>query len=292
MSSIYTDLAMESRELNPDIKGVEESYTEHDDMRITRTVVKSNEAVKLLNKPKGQYVSIEASGFSQRSSILLDSLSGEVSTELLRLIDKVGIASDDTVLVIGLGNRAITPDALGPKCVDELFVTRHIKQYMPDAISKPIRSVCALTPGVLGVTGVETSEIIRGVAQRIKPKLIIAIDALAARRAARIGNTVQMTDTGINPGAGIGNNRAGINSETLGIPVIALGVPLVVYAGTIISDCLIDKDKVTMPDEIESLIVTPKEIDSIVDYMSRLLSTALNFALHKEYYDELKNLIA
>ncbi len=292
MSKIYTDLAMESKELNPNIKGVEELCEEHDDIRITRTQIISDEAVELLQKPKGSYISIEAPIISQRSSIQLGSLSTEISAEIKRLVDKANIEKDGAILVIGLGNRAITPDALGPKCIDGLYVTRHIKQYMPDAISKPIRSVCAITPGVLGVTGVETLEIIKGVSGRVKPKLIIAIDALAARRSSRIGNTVQMTNTGINPGAGIGNNRAGISSEALGVPVIAIGVPLVVYAGTIISDCVHEKNEVKIPDEIEQLIVTPKEIDAIVDYMSKLISNALNHALYMEYYDELKSLIA
>ncbi len=290
MSKIYTDLAMESRELNPNIKGVEECCEEHDDIRVTRTQIISNEAMELLQKPKGSYVSIEAPII--RSSVQFEMLSGEISKEIEALIAKANIAKDGSILVIGLGNRAITPDALGPKCIDGLFVTRHIKQYMPDAISKPIRSVCAVTPGVLGVTGVETLEIIKGVSERVEPKLIIAIDALAARRSSRIGNTVQMTNTGINPGAGIGNNRAGISSQALGVPVIAIGVPLVVYAGTIISDCIDEKNEVKIPEEIEQLIVTPKEIDAMVDYMSKLISDALNHALHNEYYEELKSLIA
>lgn len=250
MSKIYTDLAMESRELNPNIEGVEERLEEHDDIRITRTLIKSNEAVELLQKPKGSYVSIEAPIISQRSFSQLESLSKKTAKEIAVLVDKANIINDGAILVIGLGNRAITPDALGPKCIDGLYVTRHIKQYMPDAISKPIRSVCAITPGVLGVTGVETLEIIKGVSERVKPKLVIAIDALAARRASRIGNTVQMTNTGINPGAGIGNNRAGINSEALGVPVIAIGVPLVVYAGTIINDCMPHNSEVKILDRL------------------------------------------
>ena len=212
------------------------------------------------------------------------------------------------MLVVGLGNRAITPDSLGPRVVESIYVTRHIKQYMPDALPGPVRAVSAVAPGVLGVTGVETMEIVRGVVEHCKPDLVIAVDALASRRAARISTTVQLTDAGISPGAGVGNNRTGLDRETLGVPVIAIGVPLVVFATTISQDTISliadetglhnDEERLkelaakVIAEHIGELIVTPKEIDSIVADMTRIVADGINMALFGADYGEVRMLIA
>ena len=214
----------------------------------------------------------------------------------------------DGVLVVGLGNRSITPDSLGPRVAERIYVTRHINEYMPDALPRPVRSVCSVAPGVLGVTGVETMEIDRGVAEHIKPDLIIAIDALASRRAARISTTIQLTDTGISPGSGVGNTRKGLTSQAFGVPVIAIGVPMVVHAATISQEVISliadktglhgDEEKLrglaaeVISESLGPLVVTPKDIDTIAEDMSRVIADAINLALFKADYEDVRMLIA
>ncbi|HOS19435.1 MAG TPA: GPR endopeptidase, partial [Clostridia bacterium] len=197
---------------------------------------------------------------------------------------------------------------LGPRVADAIYVTRHIKQYMAEAVPETVREVSALAPGVLGVTGVETREIIYGVVEHTKPAFIIAVDSLASRRAARISTTIQLTDTGISPGAGIGNIRSGLNEESLGVPVIAIGVPLVVYAGTIARDTisliadetgrheeeegLKDLADRMIREHIGELIVTPKEIDALVSDMTKIVSDGINRALLGMDYVGVRTLIA
>ena len=233
-------------------------------------------------------------------------MSKELAGEITRLIE--GLPKDAPVLVIGLGNRSITPDALGPRVVEQVYVTRHILEYMPDLLNFKPRSVSAIAPGVLGVTGVETLEVVRGVVERVKPALVIAVDALASRRAARISSTIQLSDTGIEPGAGVGNQRMGINQETLGVPVMALGVPLVVYASTITQDTIsliadetgiknegdrfIKLAEKVINEKLGPMIVTPKDIDSIVTDMSRILADGINMAMQDIHYEDVRMLIA
>ena len=215
-------------------------------------------------------------------------------------------------MVVGLGNRFITPDALGPNTVDSVEVTRHLFEQMPERVNPTSRSVCALAPGVLGITGIETLEIIRGVVDRVQPGLIIAIDALASRSIRRISTTIQLADTGITPGSGIGNRRMGINEQSLGVPVIAVGVPTVVDAATIANDAIelimqavndaVGEDSDTMRSlgflnddnryemirtvlypSVGDLIVTPKEVDTIIQDISGVVARGINRAVGNGY---------
>ena len=304
--SIYTDLAMESRELNPELQGVLEQNEEGEGISISRIEIQTEEAAEKLEKPVGRYITLDAPGLSERPLDLFQQVSKKLSEEISRLLQ--GLGPEATVLVVGLGNRAITSDSLGPKVAEQVYVTRHVKEYLPDALSNPVRSVCAVAPGVLGVTGIETMEIVQGVVERLKPDLILAIDALASRRAARISTTVQLTDTGINPGSGVGNKRKGLNAATFGIPVLAVGVPMVVYATTISQDTIsLIADETGLHDDEEklralaekvteehlgSMIVTPKDVDQIVSDMSRILSDGINMALFGADYEEVRMLIA
>ena len=304
--SIRTDLAMEARELHPSLSGVTEESEEHEGVAVTRIALTTDDAAARLEKRKGRYVTLDAPELSARPLDLFERVSRALSNELSRLME--GLGTCENVLVVGLGNRAITPDSLGPRVVESIYVTRHIKQYMPDALPGPVRAVSAVAPGVLGVTGVETMEIVRGVVEHCKPDLVIAVDALASRRAARISTTVQLTDAGISPGAGVGNNRTGLDRETLGVPVIAIGVPLVVFATTISQDTISliadetglhnDEERLkelsakVIAEHIGALIVTPKEIDSIVADMTRIVADGINMALFGADYGEVRMLIA
>ena len=304
--SIRTDLAMEARELHPSLSGGTEESEAHEGVAVTRIALTTDDAAARLEKRKGRYVTLDAPELSARPLDLFERVSRALSNELSRLME--GLGTCENVLVVGLGNRAITPDSLGPRVVESIYVTRHIKQYMPDALPGPVRAVSAVAPGVLGVTGVETMEIVRGVVEHCKPDLVIAVDALASRRAARISTTVQLTDAGISPGAGVGNNRTGLDRETLGVPVIAIGVPLVVFATTISQDTISliadetglhnDEERLkelaakVIAEHIGELIVTPKEIDSIVADMTRIVADGINMALFGADYGEVRMLIA
>ena len=304
--SIRTDLAMEARELHPSLSGVTEESEEHEGVAVTRIALTTDDAAARLEKRKGRYVTLDAPELSARPLDLFERVSRALSNELSRLME--GLGTCENVLVVGLGNRAITPDSLGPRVVESIYVTRHIKQYMPDALPGPVRAVSAVAPGVLGVTGVETMEIVRGVVEHCKPDLVIAVDALASRRAARISTPVPRTDAGISPGAGGGPNRTGVDRETLGVPVIAIGVPLVVFATTISQDTISliadetglhnDEERLkelaakVIAEHIGELIVTPKEIDSIVADMTRIVADGINMALFGADYGEVRMLIA
>ena len=235
-----------------------------------------------------------------------EQMSAALSEELRDMF--TGLKDDATVLVVGLGNRSITSDSLGPRVAERIYVTRHVTEYMPDALPGTVRSVCSVAPGVLGVTGIETMEIVRGVKEYAKPDMIIAIDALASRRAARINTTIQLTDTGISPGSGIGNNRKGLNSEVFGVPVIAIGVPLVVHAATITQEVISliadktglhgDEEKLkrlaeqVISENLGQMVVTPKDIDSIVEDMSGIIATGINMALFGKSFEDVRMLIA
>jgi len=305
-NSIYTDLAMESRELNPDIQGVTEQIEESEGYAVSRIRIETNEAARKLEKPIGQYITLDAPALAQRPLPLFEEVSRALAEEIMHMC---GALSDKaTVLVVGLGNRSITPDSLGPRVAERIYVTRHINEYMPEALPHPVRSVCSVAPGVLGVTGVETMEIVRGVAEHIKPDLIIAIDALASRRAARISTTIQLTDTGISPGSGVGNTRKGLNSQAFGVPVIAIGVPMVVHAATISQEVISliadktglhgDEEKLrglaaeVINESLGPMVVTPKDIDAIVEDMSLVIADAINLALFKADYDDIRMLTA
>ena len=304
--NIHTDLAMEARESNSALNGVSEERTDNEHYSVSRIKIDTDEAASALQKSKGLYITIEAPDLVLREPELIKAVTEALSAELTGLIDKGGASG--TVLVVGLGNRAVTPDALGPKTAEPILVTRHIKQYMPDAIPNGVRSVCAVSPGVLGVTGIETMEVIQGIVERSKPSLIIAIDSLSSRRTERIASTIQLCDAGIQPGAGVGNIRSGLDEASLGIPVIAVGVPLVVYASTISRDTigliaselglLGNEEKIkelaakAISEKTGELIVTPKEIDSLIECTSTILADGINMCLFGKDYAEVRSLIA
>lgn len=291
---IRTDLAMEAREASRsgELNGVvSETITDDQDITITRVRVINEIGARQLSKPIGSYITIEAPALRQRDAALEERVSHCLSVEGGALLPTIG--REVTVLVIGLGNWDITPDSLGPRAVARIMVTRHLMQMIPDQIDERVRSICALSPGVLGITGIETAEIIRGVVERIKPDILIAIDALAARSINRLGTTVQLSDAGIHPGSGVGNHRMALNRETLGIPVLSIGVPLVVYAGTIARDVIETlggiQESQQIDDAVEQvlhgtdmeLMVTPKEVDQLVEDASRIVATGINLMVHR-----------
>lgn len=305
MRSIYTDLAREAVELDPRLEGVTEEEEKDGEIGISRIRVSTEQAAQRLKKREGNYITLEAPSLVMRPLELFERLSKRIAEELTRLLPN--LAENATVLIAGLGNRGITSDSLGPRVVEQLFVTRHITQLMPEAFDHPLRSVCAIAPGVLGVTGVETVEIIKGIKEHVKPDIIIAIDSLAARRSVRIGTTVQIADTGISPGSGVGNMRAGIDSETLGVKVVAIGIPLVVYAATVAQDTIEliadetglhnDEEKLkelaekVISDHMGPMIMTPKDIDCMVNDMSRIIADGINMAIHTKDYDDIRALV-
>jgi len=273
-----TDLALERRDLLG-AKSTDGIYSEseiNDNVRVTRIRVQSDEAEKQLLKPKGKYVTIEVPAFSDDSEIF-DGRLDVLTKEIELLLPKRG-----TVLVVGLGNELITPDALGPKVASSVLATRHISKELIRTMGlEKLRCVAVIAPGVLGRTGIETGEIVRGVADRIKPSAVITVDALASRSIKRLGSTIQICDTGISPGSGVGNARKRLDKSTLGVKVISIGVPTVVDAATLTYD-FTDKEKsqsVFVLPESENMMVTPKEIDLLIDRASKLVSMAINRAL-------------
>ena len=292
---IRTDLALEARESFPDddveIKGVtlDEDFDEENNIRITTVVIKDEAGAKAMQKPMGTYITIEAPDMKDSSEDYNKPVSEHVEKVLKKL---AGNLLGGEVLVVGLGNREVTPDALGPYVVDNLFVTRHlIREFGSEFKEKnKLGNVSAISPGVMAQTGMETLEIIKGIIKETDPKLIIVIDALASRSVRRLNTTIQLTDAGISPGSGVGNNRKALNEETLGVKVIAIGVPTVVDAGTIVADTLTkhmeengfgEEDIFKFISEVNgtqvyNMFVTPKNIDELVKQISYTISEALN----------------
>lgn len=311
--NIRTDLAIEAREMvqedqKQEVPGVEVDVEEKEDIKITRVKITEEVGQEIMGKPIGTYTTLEIPEIRQQGEEFKKDVAQELAKELDAIIHEK-IDKDATTLVVGLGNRNITPDALGPKVVSRLMVTRHLLEHIPDMVDEEITPVCAISPGVLGITGIETSEIIRGVVERVQPDMVIAIDALASRRMERVNTTIQITNTGISPGSGVGNKRKALNEETLGIPVIAVGIPTVVDATTIANDTIdmiLDEmiQESTQGKEfynmlkginrqekhmlirqvlhpyVGDLMVTPKEVDLIIDDISLVVANGMNIALH------------
>jgi len=293
---IRTDLAMEAVEDAGQIPGVSVLNDEvMEGLKRVRVTVETEEGERAVGKKKGVYVTLEAPDLAQGDAEIDEGCSKALAEEITHM---AGPAIDGSVLVVGLGNRQVTPDALGPAVCDAVFVTRHMREYAPDDIDERIGNVSAIAPGVLGITGIETGEIIGGVVDYLKPSLVIAVDSLASRALERVRTTVQVADSGIAPGAGIGNKRKALDRESLGVPVLAIGVPLVVYASTIAQELMETALKqapvdLRMNDRLQKvlaglndvdgadMIVTPKEIDKVVQDLARIISDALNIALHK-----------
>lgn len=274
---VRTDLALEERESfdgsGVEIHGVEveESCDEERDVRLTRVKIVSERGAREMGKSRGTYLTLEAPGLASPDEDYHREVS-EVIADLLR--ELTGTA--ESVLVAGVGNRDVTPDALGPQAVSNLMITRHlIREYGREMMGMDgCCVVSGIVPGVMAQTGMETSEILQGIIEETRPDLLIVIDALAARSTRRLGRTVQITDTGIQPGSGVGNHRGSLTKESLGIPVIAIGVPTVVEAAAIVYDAQGNCEK--MPPHLNGMFVTPKNIDEMIKQLSFTLSEALN----------------
>ena len=312
MYNFRTDLALERRDLynkahniEKDIDGIEtEEEKVNDDITISRVKVTNEKGEEAIGKPIGSYITIDVKNFNIAQNEEIQQASETLTKELKALLEK-HIDAKGPILVVGLGNIYVTPDALGPKVINEIDITRHLLQYMPEALDENTREVSAVSPGVLGTTGIETLEILKGIVDNTKPKLVIVIDALASRSIERISSSVQLADTGIVPGAGVDNTRKEITVNTLGIPVIAIGIPTVVEAATIAADSLTlliqkvqeqgesndflnklqEEDKyqvikeVLAPEEY-NFIVTPKEIDGLIEKMKDVVARGINFAIN------------
>lgn len=279
-----TDLAAESRELyheknRREPAGVDWEELDVSGIGLTRIHVRNEQGAQALDKPVGSYITADLGQKWDRDDHTVTAAASVLANELIGLLPP----DPQSVLVVGLGNRNITADALGPLAVEKVIVTRHLKDLMPEAFENFSR-VSAISPGVLGLTGVETGEIVQGVCQRVGPDVIIAIDALASRRLARLCRTVQLSNTGITPGGGIAAGRAALDEQSLHVPVIAIGVPTVVDAMTLAAD-LCEQAGAPMPpaDELPpdgSMIVTPKDIDQLMHKSAKIVGYAIDIALH------------
>ena len=290
-----TDLAMEAfdSENGNSVPGVQVNHWDATDVRMTEVLIEDPQTAEQLGKPCGTYLTMECGLLREQdpeARIAMSTLLGEELGRMLKADD------DSPVLVIGLGNRFITPDSLGPLTVDRTLVTRHMigAGFAPEHM----RPVSAVAPGVLGVTGVETAEMVTALVERINPRAVVCIDSLAARASSRIGSTIQLADTGIQPGAGVGNRRSPLTKETLGVDVIAVGMPTVVYAATLardafaaLSDRNVDDEALSalerdlLGQEFGEMIVTPREIDAIVKNAAAVIASGLNRALHPRLND-------
>ena len=306
-----TDLADERRDLykkannvENEVEGIESQQEDvNEKIKITRVKITSEQGEQAIGKPKGEYITIDIKKINLLTEEELEDASKILAEELKRLIGEK-IEFKDDVLIVGLGNEEVTPDALGPNVIKNVEITRHIINYLPQYIDENTRPVSAIAPGVLGTTGIETLEIIKGVVEHIKPKLLIVIDALASRSMERISSTIQISNTGIVPGAGVGNTRKEISENTLSIPVIAIGIPTVVETAVVVNDALdifIEKlqqeaksndylNEIKEKDNYEEIkeallpkdfnfIVTPKEIDELVLNMGKVVANGINMSL-------------
>jgi len=310
MYQVRTDLALEAREKfendNVEVKGVKVSQdTLHENMTVTKVVIETENGAKIMGKPKGTYITLEAPDMIETD----EGYHREISEELAKLLRELMPIDNKelSVLIVGLGNREVTPDALGPRVVDNMMITRHIIQKFGKYAFGLTRNhqISGLVPGVMAQTGMETLEIIKGVLDETHPDYIIAIDALAARSTKRLSRTIQITDTGISPGSGVGNHRHALNKESMGIPVIAIGIPTVVDAVTIVSDTMsslvaameesslevlgksisrleeAEKNELIrelLSPNLNAMFVTPKDIDESVKQLSYTISEGINKA--------------
>ena len=299
--NIHTDLALEDKERfesdNVEISGVsvEEYYDEEHEIRVTEVKILTENGAKSMRKPIGTYITMEMANLvlpdEEYHHVVAEELCKYVGNVLQMNEEK----EDYTALVVGLGNRDVTPDALGPHTVECLNVTRHIvKEYGKYAMGEEaVNMVSAIAPGVMAQTGMESYEIIKGIVETTKPDAVIVVDALAARNTKRLNRTIQIADTGIHPGSGVGNHRNEISKETLGIPVIAIGVPTVVDAATIVRDTMENllstletDDKYEMMQELIAphlygMFVTPKDIDESIDRIGATIAEGLNLLFTK-----------
>lgn len=295
---VRTDLALEARESAEEgaeeLRGVsvEEDYHKDSDVKITKVVISSKNSAKLLGKPVGTYVTLEAPAMTQPDDDYHKEISQELAKQLKEIIP--GTDKELSVMVVGLGNRDVTADALGPNVVDNLTITRHmVREFGKAAYGKSrMHMISGLIPGVMAKTGMESSEIIKGVVEKTAPDVVIVVDALAARSIRRLNRTIQISNTGIHPGSGVGNYRNSITEEILGVPVIAIGVPTVVDAATIVNDAFsrlvsrMESDGIELQEEMRSglselynMYVTGKDVDYEIKQISHIICDAIDCAL-------------
>ena len=291
---VRTDLALEAKETvqKPDeeIRGVrvEEEKDGEKEIYITRVMIETKNGAKIMGKPMGTYITLEAPNMATPDEDYHREISEKVAGQIRELLPDE--KEELSVLVVGLGNRDVTADALGPNVADQLHITRHVvREFGKAAYNRnKMHMISAIVPGVMAKTGMETCEIIRGVVEQTKPDVIIALDALAARSTKRLNRTIQITDTGVQPGSGVGNHRHALTQESLGIPVIGIGIPTVVDAGTIVGDAVeqVEREMLFCSDmhslkmaELQNMYVTTKDIDDVVNRLSYTISEAINIAL-------------
>ena len=310
MYNFRTDLALERRDIYQkinklqEIDGIEGTEEQiNDKIKVSRVKITNQNGENAIGKPIGNYTTIDVKGLKLATDEDIQKTAETLTNELKKMID-IHTDKQGEILIVGLGNIYVTPDSLGPKVINEIDVTRHIQKYLPQYLDEGTRVVSAISPGVLGTTGIETVEILKGIVENINPKLFIVIDALASRSIERISSTIQISDTGIVPGAGVGNTRQEISQSSLGIPVVAIGIPTVVELATLVSDGIdifIDSlqekaesneylNKLQQDDKYEevkealnvgeyNMIVTPKEIDDLIENMKDIVARGINFAV-------------
>lgn len=282
--AVRTDLALEARESIEDkaegLHGVtvEEDYDEACDVHITKVVVETKNGAKILGKPMGTYITLEAPAMTEPEEDYHQEISEILAREIREILPEPD--REQSILVVGLGNREVTADSLGPNVVDNLFINRHIvREYGKVAYNRSkMHQVSSLIPGVMAKTGMESAEIIKGVIGETKPDMVIVIDALAARSTKRLNRTIQITNTGIHPGSGVGNHRNAITQESLHVPVLALGVPTVVDAATIVGDAMGERPVALK--ELNNMYVTTKDVDQQIQQISHILCDGINKALN------------
>ncbi|MBR3755022.1 MAG: GPR endopeptidase [Clostridia bacterium] len=273
--NLRTDLALEQREISApeETDGIECEEVKKGEAKITRIEITNENGEKKLNRKRGTYITVELPNLSRFADFSQSAKT--IADELIPLLPQEGL-----ILVAGLGNDQITPDALGPGCASLIFSTRHIGKELQKSIGfEHLRPVARVIPGVLGQNGLETVEILEGIIRRVSPAALITVDALASRRLSRLGCTVQICNTGISPGSGVGNARAEISPETVGVPVISIGVPTVVDAVTLACDLIGEAAGERMEKDGEKMMVTPREIDLLIEHASKLVAASINSAL-------------
>ncbi|MBU5625738.1 GPR endopeptidase [Oscillibacter sp. MSJ-2] len=298
MGTKRTDLAMEAREIWQEsaekttrLQGVKARNSRREGYGVTRVEILDEKGEQALGKPVGTYVTVDLESFWSRKAGFFERAVRAVGEELKAMLPPEG-----SVLVVGLGNAAMTPDAVGPQTLDSILVTRHLLRSMPRQFSG-FRSVSVLRTGVLGTTGLESAEMVCGAAERIKPDFVVAVDALASRRLKRVCATIQLSDTGIVPGSGVGNSRTELSKKTLGVPVFAIGIPTVVDAATLAEDLVEEAggDAAALPalgKKGAPLMVTPQEVDSRVRELSKVAGYALNWALQDLEIEDVNSLLS
>lgn len=311
MFQLRTDLAIEAREIyqeekNKEIPGVAIDNEEIGDVIVTRVEVLDDRGAQIIGKPRGKYITLESASLRKADADFKDEMSKLLAKELKAILPK---KDNIKALVVGLGNWDVTPDALGPKVVSKVFVTRHLFKLYNKEGDVDVSEVSAISPGVMGTTGLETSEVVKGIVENSRPDIVIVVDALASRKMERVNSTIQISTTGITPGSGLGNKRKALDEGNLGVPVIAIGVPTVVDAATLTSDTiervidafsrqakvgsqfynmlkeLKEEEKYDLIREVlepysANIIVTPKEVDEIIVNLSQIIANGINIAIH------------